>query len=111
MRRVLILSLLALAVLALAPAAHARSTTVRTSQGTITTTRLANGVRHMKFRWGPVRIAPGQNTISLADDNLLPPGPGWITSFKPNLTYVDGKVPRVDVIHLHHAVWLVRQPR
>ena len=61
----------------------------------------------MKFRWGPVRIAPGQNTISLDDDNLLPPGPGWITSFKPNLTYVDGKVPRVDVIHLHHAVWLV----
>ena len=108
MRRALILSLLALGVLALAPQAHAaRATTVRTSQGTITTTRLANGVRHLKFRWGPVRIAPGQNTISIADDNLLPPGPGWITSFKPDLTYVDGKVPRVDVIHLHHAVWLV----
>ena len=80
---------------------------MRTSQGTITTTRRPDGVRHMKFRWGPVRIAPGQNTISIADDNLLPPGPGWITSFKPNLTYVDGTVPRVDVIHLHHAVWLV----
>jgi plastocyanin len=106
-RRALILSLLALAGLALTPAAQARSTTVRTSQGTITTTRLANGVRHMKFRWGPVRIAPGQNTISIADDKLLPPGPGWITSFRPNLTYVDGTVPRVDVIHLHHAVWLV----
>jgi plastocyanin len=97
------------ALLAVAPAAgaKARSTTVRTSQGTITTTRGSDGVRHMKFRWGPVRIAPGQNTISIADDNLLPPGPGWITSFKPDLTYVDGKVPRVDVIHLHHAVWLV----
>ena len=54
-----------------------------------------------------MRIKPGQNTISIADNDLLPPGPGWITSFKPNLTYVDGKVPRVDVIHLHHAVWLV----
>jgi plastocyanin len=107
-RRALIVPVLALVVLALAPQAHAaRTTTVRTSQGTITTTRLANGVRHMKFRWGPVRIAPGQNTISIDDDNLLPPGPGWITSFKPDLTYVDGKVPRVDVIHLHHAVWLV----
>jgi len=106
-RRALILSLLALVVLALAPRAHARSTTVRTSQGTITTTREADGVRHMKFRWGPIRIAPGQNTISIADNKLLPPGPGWITSFKPDLTYVDGKVPRVDVIHLHHAVWLV----
>jgi plastocyanin len=107
-RRALILPVMALVVLALAPQAHAaRTTTVRTSQGTITTTRLADGVRHMKFRWGPVRIAPGQNTISIADNNLLPPGPGWITSFKPDLTYVDGKVPRVDVIHLHHAVWLV----
>jgi plastocyanin len=102
--------LIALVVLpALAPAAGAkpRSTTVRTSQGTITTTRGTDGVRHLQFRWGPVRIAPGQNTISIDDDNLLPPGPGWITSFKPNLTYVNGKVPRVDVIHLHHAVWLV----
>src|SRR4051794_32906575 len=61
----------------------------------------------MRFRWGPVRIAPGQNTISIADDDLLPPRPGWITSFKPNLTYIDGTVPGVDVIHLHHAVWLV----
>ena len=35
-----------------------------------------------------------------------PPVDGWITAFKPNLTYADGKVPRVDVIHLHHGVWL-----
>jgi hypothetical protein len=105
--RALTLPVLAIAALALAPSAHARSTTVRTAQGTITTTRGADGVRHMKFRWGPVRIAPGQNTISIEDNKLLPPGPGWITSFKPDLTYVDGKVPRVDVIHLHHAVWLV----
>src|SRR6188472_1289986 len=102
-----LVALLALLVLAPAAGAKPRATTVRTSQGTITTTRGTDGVRHLKFRWGPVRIAPGQNTISLADDNLLPPGPGWITSFKPDLTYVDGTVPRVDVIHLHHAVWLV----
>ena len=102
-----LIALLALLVLAPAAAAKTRPTTVRTSQGTITTTRGTDGVRHMKFRWGPVRIAPGQNTISLDDDNLLPPGPGWITSFKPNLTYVNGRVPRVDVIHLHHAVWIV----
>jgi plastocyanin len=105
--RALTLPVLAIAALALAPSAHARSTTVRTAQGTITTTRGADGVRHRKFRGGPVRIAPGQNTISIEDNKLLPPGPGWITSFKPDLTYVDGKVPRVDVIHLHHAVWLV----
>ena len=102
----LLIALVALLALAPTAGAKARPTTMRTSQRTITTTRLADSVRHMKFRWGPVRIGPGQNTISIADDNLLPPGPGWITSFKPNLTYLDGKVPRVDVIHLHHGVWL-----
>ena len=95
-----------LATFLLVPAAQARSTTVRTPQGTITTTRGEGGVRHLKFRWGPIRIKPGQNTISLAANELRPSGPGWITSFKPDLTYVDGTVPRVDVIHLHHAVWL-----
>jgi plastocyanin len=104
------LLVVALACLLAVPAAQAKSTTVRKQQGTITTTRLADGVRHLKFRWGPIKITPGQNTISLADDKLLPPGPGWITSFKPDLTYVDGKVPRVDIIHLHHAVWVVTGP-
>jgi plastocyanin len=34
--------------------------------------------------------------------------PGFITRFKPNLIYTNSrKVPRVDVIHLHHGVWLV----
>ncbi len=96
-----------LVALVLVPAAQARSTTVRTPQGTITTTPGKDGVRHITFRWGPVQIDPGQNTISLAANDLKPPGPGWITSFAPNLTYLNGKVPRVDVIHLHHAVWVV----
>jgi plastocyanin len=110
MRAPLVLAVV-LAAFALAPTADARSTTVRTPHGTITTTRLADGVRHLKFRWGPVTINPGQNTISLAaNPDLVPPGPGWITSFKPDLTYLDGTVPRVDVIHLHHAVWLAGPP-
>ena len=37
----------------------------------------------------------------------LPSVPGYVTSFKPNLTYLDGTVPGVDVVHLHHGVWLV----
>jgi plastocyanin len=36
-----------------------------------------------------------------------PPVDGWITGFRPNLTYASGKVPRVDVIHLHHGVWVI----
>ena len=35
--------------------------------------------------------------------------PGYITRFKPNLVYSGTrKVPRVDVIHLHHGVWLAK---
>ena len=31
---------------------------------------------------------------------------GWITRMRPDLVYANGTVPRVDVIHLHHGVWL-----
>ena len=60
----------------------------------------------LSYRYGPVHIAPGQNTIEFEPNQLKPPVDGWITSFKPNLTYEDGEVPRVDVVHLHHGVWL-----
>jgi plastocyanin len=60
----------------------------------------------LSYRFGPIKVAPGQNTIELAPNQLKPPVDGWITGFKPNLTYADGEVPRVDVIHLHHGVWL-----
>ena len=60
----------------------------------------------LHYRFGPVKITPGQNTIEFAGNELKPAVDGWITSFKPDLTYTDGSVPRVDVIHLHHGVWL-----
>jgi plastocyanin len=82
MRRALLFLVLFLAA---APAAHAETLT---------------------YRYGPIKVSPGQNTIELANNDLKPPVDGWITSFKPNLTYADGVVPRVDVIHLHHGVWL-----
>jgi plastocyanin len=97
----------ALLVLAAPAQAKPRAKTVRTPQGTITTTPRPGGAMHLRFRFGPVRINPGQNTIAFTPNALRPPKAGWITSFKPNLTYVSGKVPRVDIIHLHHAVWLV----
>src|SRR5262249_31289030 len=41
---------------------------------------------------------------------LKPSVPGFITRFSPNLIYADSRtVPRVDVIHLHHAVWLLNK--
>ncbi len=60
----------------------------------------------LKYRFGPIKVSPGQNTIEFQGNELKPQVDGYITSFKPNLTYEDGSVPRVDVIHLHHGVWL-----
>jgi len=31
---------------------------------------------------------------------------GYIVRFKPNLERVDGSIPPIDVLHLHHAVWI-----
>jgi plastocyanin len=67
------------------------------------------GEQQLHFKFGPVHIYPGQNTISYVPIKAdgLPSVPGYVTSFKPNLTYLDGTVPGVDVVHLHHGVWLV----
>ena len=65
-------------------------------------------VEHIKYRYGPITIKPGQNTISLdGDDVPRPKRPGFITGFRPNLELTTGKIPGVDVLHLHHAVWLI----
>ncbi len=55
----------------------------------------------------PATVDPGQNIIRLAGTNLKPNVPGYITRFDPELVYADGSIPPVDVLHLHHAVWVV----
>ncbi len=66
------------------------------------------GIQHLHFKYGPISIAPGQNTIEAHVNNIKPQVPGYITRFSPNLRYVaDGTVPPVDIIHLHHGVWLI----
>jgi hypothetical protein len=64
------------------------------------------GVQRIHYEFGPISIRPGQNTIEFAGNSLKPDVPGWIVGFKPDLVYRDRTVPRVDVIHLHHGVWL-----
>jgi plastocyanin len=67
-----------------------------------------DGIQHLHYEYGPVPISPGQNTIEVAPNKLKPDVPGYITRFKPDLVYVkDHTVPRVDVIHLHHGVWVM----
>src|SRR5215204_2556849 len=58
-----------------------------------------DGVQHLKFSYGPIEIAPGQNTIELERNDQRPAVDGWIVGFRPNLVRKDGSVPRVDMIH------------
>src|SRR5829696_8797792 len=66
-----------------------------------------DGVRYMRYRV-PLIIKPCQNDIYLDDTKQSPAVDGYITYFKPELRWVSNKkIPPVDVIHLHHAVWLI----
>src|SRR3954471_10827200 len=67
-----------------------------------------SGVQHLHYRYGPIRITPGQNTIVYRPTTQKPQVPGYITRFSPDLKYANGKTPRVDILHLHHGVWLMR---
>ena len=66
----------------------------------------ANGAKRLTYRIGPFRIKPGQNDIGFAPIVERPQVDGWITRMRPDLVLPDGRVPPVDVIHLHHGVWL-----
>jgi hypothetical protein len=66
------------------------------------------GVQHLHFETAPIKVKPGQNSI---DNVILPPSEkpavdGYIVRARPDLVDMNGKVPPVDVIHLHHGVWL-----
>jgi hypothetical protein len=73
----------------------------------------ATGVLHLHFQAGPYAITPGANLI-LLDTNKVPKPSvdGYMVRMAPNLHYARpgggccGSIPRVDVIHLHHGVWL-----
>jgi plastocyanin len=71
------------------------------------------GQQHLSYLYGPIKLTPGQNTIEAQNNTQKPQVPGYITRFAPDLVYskVNAKgghdTPRVDVIHLHHGVWLV----
>ncbi len=71
------------------------------------------GVQHLHFAAGPYRITPGANLILLQSNRVpKPTEDGFMIRAAPNLRYAKpngtccGKIPRVDVLHLHHGVWL-----
>ena len=66
-----------------------------------------DGVKHLTYCYGPVYVKPGQNIIRLNSTSLFPSQPGYITRFDPELVTPNGTVLRTDILHLHHAVWIV----
>jgi hypothetical protein len=69
------------------------------------------GAQVLHYKFGPMTIQPGQNLINVDIQKNRPGVDGWIVGFRPGLVYADnGKSPSVDVVHLHHAVWLVGEP-
>jgi plastocyanin len=65
-----------------------------------------NGAQRLTYKVGPFNIIPGQNDIGYNGMDQKPKVDGWITRMRPDLIYTDGRVPRVDVLHLHHGVWV-----
>lgn len=65
------------------------------------------GAVRTTYEVGPIDVRPGQNNIDYAGAQVpKPTEPGWIVRMAPNIRRADGTVPPVDVIHLHHGVWL-----
>src|SRR6478672_6541365 len=66
------------------------------------------GAQVLNYKFGPMKIQPGQNFIGIDLQKQRPAEDGYIVGFRPGLVYADsGKSPSVKVVHLHHAVWLV----
>jgi plastocyanin len=73
----------------------------------------SSGVEHLHFAAGPYVVKPGANLI-LSDYRHVPKPDvnGFMVRVAPNLHYAlpngrcCGGIPRVDVLHLHHGVWL-----
>ncbi len=65
------------------------------------------GVQHRHYEFGPVHLRAGQNNIEYSGGQVpRPTEDGWIVGIRPNIHLADGTIPPVDVIHLHHGVWL-----
>src|SRR5262249_53174041 len=66
------------------------------------------GIQHLHFQTAPIKVLPGQNSVQMVaiSQNEKPAVDGYIVRMQPNLQYLNGTVPPVNVIHLHHGVWI-----
>jgi plastocyanin len=63
-------------------------------------------IEHLHYRYGPLTVRKGSNMIMIGGGLPKPPVDGYIVGIRPNLTLTNGTIPSVNVIHLHHGVWL-----
>jgi plastocyanin len=69
--------------------------------------RYPEDCRRLKFAVGPLVIKPGQNDVLVSPITIEKPmQDGFVVRFKPDLVRVDGTVPPIEQIHLHHGTWL-----
>ena len=62
--------------------------------------------QRLRFTYGPILVKPGQNDVLVEPVKIEQPRyDGYLTRFDPDLVRVDGTVPPIEELHLHHAVW------
>lgn len=77
-----------------------------TREGSLDSVRPAS-CRRLLFRYGPLHVVPGDNLILIGPVTVeRPREAGYVVRFKPSLVRLDGTVPPIDVVHLHHSVWI-----
>ena len=95
------------ATLGAGPAAQAETPAEKAPSYPIAdTTAVPTGAVRLHFEVGPIMVRPGQNSISFTRRIPQPSEDGWIVGMRTNLHKADGTVPPVNVIHLHHGVWI-----
>jgi plastocyanin len=65
------------------------------------------GCKRLTFRYGPLHVTSGDNLILIGPVTIEKPREdGYIVRFKPDLVRLDGTVPPIEILHLHHSVWI-----
>jgi hypothetical protein len=68
--------------------------------------RYPGACTRLHFTFGPIVVKPGQNDSLIQPVTIEKPAyDGYITRFRPDLVRVDGTVPPIEEIHLHHGTW------
>jgi hypothetical protein len=64
--------------------------------------------RRLRFAYGPLQVTPGNNAQLAGPVTIEKPAyDGYLLRTNANMVRAsDGSVPPVDILHLHHGVWL-----